>query len=122
MVRLQERIVFLGGSAGQRQEPVRIMARPFRQRPRLHRAGDVVGDIRVERRAVADRFQQFPVGLRRQEFFHGRKIEYVFTKKLIGPFRTDSVGDAHGGRLRHAANRLPSRLVAHKSEDSCLKH
>ena len=113
MVRFEKRIVFLGGPAGQRLKPVRVVARTLAERPRLHGAGHVAGDIRVQRRAVADRLKQLLVSLGRQEFLHRGEVEHIFPEKLLRAFRYDPVGDARGGRRRHVLYRLPSGLVAH---------
>ena len=53
--RRQKRVVLLGGDAGQRLEPVRVVRRAVLDRPVLHRRGHRVGDRRVERLAVRDR-------------------------------------------------------------------
>ena len=40
----QERVVLLGGQAGHRLEPVRVVRRAVLHGPLLHRGGDDVGD------------------------------------------------------------------------------
>ena len=44
----QEGVVLLGGGAGHRHEPVRVVGGPVGQGPLLHAVGDRVGDDRVE--------------------------------------------------------------------------
>ena len=53
-VGLQKRVVLLRRDAGHRLEPVRVVRGAVLDRPVLQRAGDDVGDVRVERFAVRD--------------------------------------------------------------------
>ena len=46
--------MLLGGGAGQRLEPDRVVRGPALQRPDLHRIGHLVGNPRINRRAAAD--------------------------------------------------------------------
>ena len=62
----EERVVLLGGDAGQRLEPVRVVRGAVLDRPVLQGAGDDVGDGRVERLALGDRAAQRPVDVLRQ--------------------------------------------------------
>ncbi len=48
----EERVVLLGGQAGQRLEDVRVVGGALLERPLLHAEGDRVGERRVERRAL----------------------------------------------------------------------
>ena len=50
-----ERVVLLGGRAGQRLEPVRVVRGALLQRPLLHRLRDGVGQRGVERLAALER-------------------------------------------------------------------
>ena len=54
-VGIEKRVVLLGGDAGHRLEPVRVVGRAVLDGPVLQRAGDGVGDRRIERFAVRDR-------------------------------------------------------------------
>ena len=65
-VGLQETVVLLGGDAGHRLEPVRVVRRAVLDRPVLQRAGDDVGDRRIERLALGDGAPQRPVDILRQ--------------------------------------------------------
>ena len=56
--RREKRVVLLGGDAGQRLEPVRVVRRAVLDRPLLHRGRDRVGDRDVERLAVRHRAAQ----------------------------------------------------------------
>ena len=53
--RAVERVVLLGGGAGQRLEPVRVVGRAALHRPLAHRRGDGVGERGLERLALGDR-------------------------------------------------------------------
>ena len=67
----EKRVVLLGGDAGQRLEPVRVVRRAVLDRPVLHRRGDRVGDRGVERLAVRDRPAQRVIdGLRQARLLH----------------------------------------------------
>ena len=54
----EKRVVLLGGDAGQRLEPVRVVRRAVLDRPLLHRRRDRVGDRDIERLAVRHRAAQ----------------------------------------------------------------
>ena len=56
--RAQERVVLLGGRAGHRHEPVRVVRGAVRHRPFLHAVRDRVDDGRVERLVAVDRAPQ----------------------------------------------------------------
>ena len=64
--RRDERIVLLGGDAGERLEPVRVVGRAVFDRPVFHRGGDDVGDRRVERLSLGDGAPKRFVGVARQ--------------------------------------------------------
>ena len=64
--RRDERVVLLGGDAGERLEPVRVVRRAVLDRPVLHRGGDDVGGRRVERLALGDGAAQRLVDVARQ--------------------------------------------------------
>ena len=53
--RVVEGVVLLGGQAGQRLEPVRVVGGALLHRPLAHRLGDRVGQLRVERVAGLQR-------------------------------------------------------------------
>ena len=59
--RVVEGVVLLGGQAGQRLEPVRVVRRALLHRPLAHRLGDGVGERRVQRRAGLERRLQLLV-------------------------------------------------------------
>ena len=52
--RVQERVVLLGGGAGHRHEPVRVVGRTVLERPLLDAVRDGVGDDRIERLEAVD--------------------------------------------------------------------
>ena len=54
VLRVDERIVLLGGDAGERLEPVRVVRGAVFDGPFLHRVGDDVGDLEVERAILLD--------------------------------------------------------------------
>ena len=51
--RFDEAVVLLSRTAGERLEPVRKVRGALRERPSLHRLGDVIRDLRIERLRVA---------------------------------------------------------------------
>ena len=104
----QKRVVLLGGDAGQRLEPVRVVRRAVLDRPVLHRRRDRVGHRRVQRLAVRDRPAQRVIhGLRQARLLH-RVVEHQAAERL---------GRARPARLfrfrhRPVANRA-DRLAEH---------
>jgi len=57
-----EAVVLLGGDAGQRLEPMREVRGTMLERPLLHRVGDLVGNLEVERLAILDHMHELLVG------------------------------------------------------------
>ena len=111
--RLQKRVVLFGGSAGQRLEPVGVMGRALRDRPLLHRVGDVPGDRGVQRRAFPDGFQQLLIDRARQELLHGRQIEHILAVALLGPLRRLEIHPARFGVGCNVPDRPTSGFAAH---------
>ncbi len=60
--RVDERVMLLGRDAGEWLEPVRVVGRTMLERPLLHRMGNLVRDIDVQRIAVLDDGLQLLVG------------------------------------------------------------
>ena len=79
---LDESVVLLGRSVGQRLEPVRVMRDPFAQGPHPHAGGNVVGDLAVDRYPVVDRVGQGLVGLLGKILTHRFPVEDVLSIKL----------------------------------------
>ena len=61
-MRVDERVVLLGGDAGERLEPVRVVGGAVFDGPFLHRVGDDVGDLEVERAILLDGLGKVLVG------------------------------------------------------------
>ena len=76
-----ERVVLLGGRAGERLEPVRVVGRAALHRPLAHRRGDGVGERRLERLALCDR------GLELAEQPFGSRWRWTATEKTFSPYR-----------------------------------
>ena len=75
--------MLLGGDPGHRLEPVRVVGRAVLDRPVLQRAGDDVGDRRVERFALRNRAPQRPVDVLGQP----RPLDLVIERqgaKIVG--------------------------------------
>ncbi len=66
VLELEEGVVLLGGGAGHRQEPVRVVRGAAVHRPVADAVGDLAGDGRVERLALADRGLELLRGLLRE--------------------------------------------------------
>ncbi len=98
----QERVVLLGGQAGHRLEPVRVVGGATLHRPLLHRRGGHVGDRRVEGGSLLDRRSEGPVHAFGQPGTHHLVGEDVDPEKLAD--RSFAVGEA--GRTR-AGLRVP---------------
>ena len=81
---LDEAVVLLGRAARERLEPVREVRRPLRERPRLHRVGDIVRDLRIERLRVAHRGEQLRGDLLRKEPFDDLLGEHVIAIRAEG--------------------------------------
>ena len=64
--RREKRVVLLGGDAGERLEPVRVVRGAVLDRPVLQRAGDDVGDVRLDRLTVRDGAAQRAIDVLRQ--------------------------------------------------------
>ncbi len=97
LVRRDERVVLLGGGAGERLEPVRVVARALGERPLLHRERDRVGDVGGDRRAVADGGAEGLEGGARQARLHLVEAEGVLAE--------DGLDVEHRGDGRHVAGR-----------------
>ena len=80
--RNQERVVLLGGQAGHRLEPVGVVRGTTFQGPFLHGGGDDVGNARIERSALLDRFAQSLVHVLGEPRPHHFVGEYVHPVKL----------------------------------------
>ena len=70
-----ERVVLLGGDAGHRLEPVGEVGHALFNRPVLHRIGDHAGDLRIQRRALANGALERLVYVLGQPFLHNRLVE-----------------------------------------------
>ena len=69
--------MLLGGHAGQRLEPVREVGGALLQRPLLHRGGDGVGEVGLERLALGERLLELLVGRLREPLALDRAREDV---------------------------------------------
>ena len=65
-----KRVMFLGGAVGQWVEPVGIVCHPVVQRPLLHRLGDIVCQLAVQRCLLVDSTRHSLVGITRQILKH----------------------------------------------------
>ena len=72
----EKRIVLLGGDAGQRLEPVRVVRRAVLHRPVLQRGGHRVGHGRIEGFALRDGAAQRVIGGLRQALLLFRVVEH----------------------------------------------
>ena len=81
--RAVERVVLLGGRAGQRLEPVRVVGRPVLERPLLHRLRDRVGERGVELGAAGDRRAQLRVDVLGQALALLGEAEDVGAEDLV---------------------------------------
>ena len=85
--RRQKRVVLLGGDAGHRLEPVRVVRGAVLDGPVLQRAGDDVGDVRLDRLAVRDGAAQRAVHVLRQpgalDFFVERERSEFFGRLAL---------------------------------------
>ena len=75
-------VVFFGGDAGHRLEPVGVVRCALFNGPILHRIGDDPGDLRIQRGALADRLLERPVYILGHPFLHHHFIEYHASKKF----------------------------------------
>ena len=78
----EERVVLLGGQAGQRLEPVRVMGRALLHRPLAHRLGDRVGERGIERGAGGQGLLELAVDVLRQARLLDRGGEHVLAVDL----------------------------------------
>ena len=83
--RRQKRVVLLGGDAGERLEPVRVVRRAVLDRPVLHRARDFVGDRQIERFAVGDGPAQRLVHRLRQPRLLHLVVEHQAAERSVVP-------------------------------------
>ena len=101
-VRRRQRVVLFGGEAGERLEPVGVVGRAVLDGPVLHRRGDDVGDLRVERLAVIDRPEQAPVDVLRQTLPHDAPREDVGAENAVdtlgGGAAIPAIGESAGRR------------------------
>ena len=67
---IEEAVVLLGGDAGKRLEPVRVVRGALLDGPFLHGMGDDVGDLKVQRLALLDGPHQVFVRCRWQSLLH----------------------------------------------------
>ena len=77
-----ERVVLLGGDAGHRLEPVGEVGRALFNRPVLHCIGDHAGDLRIQRRALANGALERLVYVLGQPFLHHRFVENHAAEQL----------------------------------------
>ena len=96
-----QRIVLLGGEAGQRLEPVGVVGGAVLDRPVLHRGRHDVGHGRVERLAAVDGAEQAAVDLLRQALPHHGPREHVAAEDRVNPLRRRTVGVEHTSRHGH---------------------
>ncbi len=82
--RVEEAVVLLRGQAGQRVEDVGVVGGALLQGPVLHRRGDRVGDLGVERAGLLDGGQDGLVDALRQTLLHRREAEDVLAEDLAG--------------------------------------
>ncbi len=82
--RREKRIVLLGGDAGHRLEPVRVVRRAVLDGPVLQRGGHRVGGRDVERLAARNRRAQRPVCRLRQSLLLHLVVEHEAAKELGG--------------------------------------
>ena len=81
--RAVERVVLLGGRAGERLEPVRVVGRAALHRPLAHRRGDGVGERRLERLALGDRGLELAEHAPSAAAGAGRRSEKTFSPKTL---------------------------------------
>ena len=86
----QKRVVLLGGDAGERLEPVRVVRRAVLDRPVLHRARHFVGDRQIERFAVGDGAAQGLIHRLRQPRLLHLVVEHQTPERSVSA-RTDPV-------------------------------
>ena len=92
----EKRVVLLGGDAGQRLEPVRVVRGAVFDRPVLDRRGDGVGDRGIELFTVRDGAAQgFVRGLRKTGPLH-LVVEHEAPENLCGPGGPDPGGPVGG--------------------------
>ena len=96
-----ERVVLLGGEAGQRLEPVGVVRGAVLDRPVLHRGGDDVGHGRVERLPSVDGAER---GCGRHPWEGADASssgENVAAEDRVDPLGRRAVGVEHAGGHRH---------------------
>ena len=73
--RIEEAVVLLGRDARQRLEPMGVVGGALLDGPLLHRVGDDVGHLEIERLSLADGLEQAFVRGRRQTLLHRMLVE-----------------------------------------------
>ena len=100
--RAVERVVLLGGAAGQRLEPVGVVRGAALHRPLAHRRGDGVGERALQRFALGDgRFELAELGLRQALTLDGDREDVLAEHVRV---REREIRDA-----KRAAVRAPLR-------------
>ncbi len=89
-----QRVVLLGGQAGEGLKPVRVVGRAVLDRPVLHGGRHDVGDRRVERLAAIDGAEQAAVDLLGKALPHHAAGEHVAAEDRIHAL--GRLGDGHG--------------------------
>ena len=77
--------MLLGGAAGQRVEPVSVVARAVVQRPLLHALSHAVGQLAAQRLAVVDGVYQRHVRLAGQVLKHLLSVEHLLAVVPLYP-------------------------------------
>ena len=83
----EERVVLLGGEAGERLEDVRVVGGALLERPLLHGERDGVGQRRVERLALLEHLLEAPVGVLGQALALHRQREDVLAERVVRRLR-----------------------------------
>ena len=79
---LDECVVLLGSTFGERLEPVRVVCHSVLVGPLLHAFCHGVGYRTVEPAAVVDDVDEFLIDIARQVFVHLRTVEHVLSEEL----------------------------------------
>ncbi len=115
----QERVVLLGGDAGQRLEPVRVVRGAVLDGPVLERAGDDVGDRGLDRLALGHRAPQRAVHVLGQTGALRLVVERQRAEFLAGLARRRLVP---GGPAADARDAITCRCRSHRRRSfrSCV--
>jgi len=84
--------MLLGREAGERLEPVGEVGRAILDGPVLHRRGDDIGHLRVERLAPVDGAEEALVDLLGQALAHDTTGKHIGAEDLVNAFGTFAHG------------------------------